>query len=350
MTGFDARDLAVPVIAAPMAGGPSTPELAAAVGNAGGLGFLAGGYLSAPALEARIRHARTLTSGPVGVNLFVPGPSSATPSEIAAYAARLAPTAASLGVGLGVPTEDDDDWAAKLDVVRDLAPEVVTFTFGLPSREVLASLPRSAVGVTVTTAEEALLAHSRGVRLLILQGPEAGGHRGTFDPRAVPSRQPRDVLVALVRRTLPDVVIAAAGGVSDHAEAASALASGANAVQAGTAFLLSDEAGTSAVHQNALSDPDFAETTLTRAFTGRWARGLTNQFIRDHHEAAPVGYPDVHQLTAPIRKAAVTRGDPELAHLWAGTGFRATQRGPAAAIVAALGTVEQAGRLPTDPD
>src|SRR6188472_1491768 len=131
-SGFDVRELSVPVIVAPMAGGPSTPELAAAGTNAGGLGFVAAGYLSADALADRVVAARELTSGPVGVNLFVPQPSAATPEAIEKYTAALAPDAERYDAKPGNPAFTDDDWAAKVDVLLDLKPEVASFTFGLP--------------------------------------------------------------------------------------------------------------------------------------------------------------------------------------------------------------------------
>ena len=134
-SGFDLRALAVPVIVAPMAGGPSTPELAAAGTNAGGLGFVAAGYLTADALAERIIAARKLTTGPLGVNLFAPQPSAATPDGIAKYAAALAPDAERYGAELGDPVYTDDAWAAKLDVLLDLRPEVASFTFGVPSAQ-----------------------------------------------------------------------------------------------------------------------------------------------------------------------------------------------------------------------
>ncbi|CQD18547.1 oxidoreductase [Mycolicibacterium conceptionense] len=216
MGTFDIRGLRRPVIVAPMAGGPSTPELAAAGSNAGGLGFLAAGYLTADALAEKIAAARSLTTEPLGVNLFAPQPSAGTPEQIQAYAAELAGEAQRYGVELGAPRYDDDAWAAKLDLVFDLRPEVVSFTFGLPSAPEIDRLRGAGITTvgTVTTLDEAWLAVGRGIDALAVQGPAAGGHRGTFDPAASPASQSLDHLLADVLAAVDVPVVAAGGGWS----------------------------------------------------------------------------------------------------------------------------------------
>jgi nitronate monooxygenase len=317
-----------------MAGGPATPQLAAAVSEAGGLGFLAAGYRSASDLEGEIQLTRELTSGPFGVNLFVPQPSLATPESIAAYRDRILPDAARYGVEPGQTHPDDDAWNDKLTVVERLAPAVVSFTFGSPGREAAARLQRAgiAVGVTVTSLDELRIALADAVDLLIVQGPEAGGHRGTFDPGGQPDAQPlHALLAALTSNTRLPIV--AAGGLMSRTDVGQALAAGAVAAQLGTAFLRAAEAGTRALHAEALASGAFIETAVTRAFSGRYARGLVNEFMREHSEAAPPAYPELHQLTAPIRAAAARAGDAERLSLWAGTGFQHTVARPAADIV-----------------
>lgn len=337
MSTFDIRGLRHPVIVAPMAGGPSTPALAAAGSNAGGLGFLAAGYLTADALADRITAARGLTAEPLGVNLFAPQPSVGTPDQIQAYADELAGEAQRYGVALGEPRYDDDAWAAKLDVVLDLRPEVVSFTFGVPSESEVGRLRSAGVATvgTVTTLDEAWLAVSRGVDALAVQGPGAGGHRGTFDPGASPASQPLEQLLADVLAAV-DVPVVAAGGLIDADGVAGVLAAGAVAAQLGTAFLLADEAGSSAVHRAALQSPDFTETVVTRAFSGRYARGLRNRFIAEHDGQAPLGYPEIHYLTSPVRRASVAAGDPQATNVWAGTGWRGARTGSVAEIIGRL--------------
>ncbi|OBB61167.1 2-nitropropane dioxygenase [Mycobacterium sp. 852013-51886_SCH5428379] len=337
MAVFDIRDLNKPVIVAPMAGGPSTPALAAAGTDAGGLGFVAAGYLTAETFAERLSAARALTSGPLGANLFVPQPSVAGDDEVARYAETLAPDARRYGAEPGAPRSDDDAWQAKLDVLLELRPEVASFTFGLPSAEEVARLRTAGIATvgTVTTVDEAHAAVRRGVDVVAVQGPEAGGHRGHFDPGLRPPNQPLDELLAAVLAAV-DVPVVAAGGLIDARGVAAVLDAGAVAAQLGTAFLLADESGSSPVHRAALRDPQFTETVVTKAFSGRYARGLRNRFVVDHDEQAPLAYPQVHHLTAPLRAAAVRAGDPQGTNIWAGTGFRSAPSGSVADIMAGL--------------
>jgi nitronate monooxygenase len=334
---LDLRELAVPVIVAPMAGGPSTPQLAAAGTNAGGLGFVAAGYLTAETLAERITAARGFTSGPLGVNLFVPQPSTARALAVERYAVSLAGEAAHYGVALGEPRYDDDHWSAKLDVVMDLRPDVVSFTFALPTADECARLRQAGIATvaTVTTLAEGELAVASGVDVVAAQGPAAGGHRGTLDPAATPPTQPLEQLLYALSVGL-DVPVIAAGGLMTASNVAAVLAAGAVAAQLGTAFLLADEAGSSPVHRAALADPAFTETVVTRCFSGRYARGLRNRFVDEHDADAPVGYPEIHYLTSPVRQASVRAGDPHATNIWAGTGYRKAIAAPVADIFASL--------------
>jgi nitronate monooxygenase len=334
---FDFRDLSVPIIVAPMAGGPSTPELAAAGTNAGGLGFVAAGYLTAEAFAERLAAARSLTSGPIGANLFVPQPSAGTKEEIELYAKALGPEAERYAAKLGEPRWDDDHWTAKIDVLLDVRPDVASFTFGVPSAEECRRLREAGITVvgTVTTVSEARVAMTRGVEAVAVQGPSAGGHRGTFDPGAQPATQPLDELLAEVTAAV-DLPVVAAGGLMTAEDVGRVIAAGAVAAQLGTAFLLSAEAGSSPVHRAALQDPQFTETVVTRAFSGRYARGLRNRFIDEHEAEAPLGYPEVHWLTSPLRQASVRASDPHAVNVWAGTGWKQAKTGTVAEIIASL--------------
>ena len=336
MTGSLLHDLASPVVCAPMAGGPSTPGLVAAVCDAGGLGFLAAGYKPAGAVAGEVETVRAATSAPFGLNLFLVGPCEVAAEALDAYQRSLEPEAARLGVRLGRPRWDDDDWQAKLDLVLDVRPDVVSFTFGCPSPHVLRRLlERNVLSmVTVTSVEEARAAVASGAATLAVQGPAAGGHRATWDPQADPDRTPLLDLVTAVAAAV-DVPVVAGGGVTDAADVAALRRRGAVAAQVGTAFLLAEEAGTNPLHRTALTDPAFEATEVTRAYTGRWARGLRNRFIVEHADA-PAGYPHLHHLTAPLRAAAVAQGDADVAHLWAGTGHARAQPAPAADITRSL--------------
>lgn len=333
---LDVRDLALPVVCAPMAGGPSTPALAAAVSAVGGLGFLAAGYKTAHAVSTELADARALTSAPLGVNLFVVAPYEPDATALERYRQSLEPEAAGLGVELGAPAWDDDQWHAKLELVFDLRPDVVSFTFGCPSAEVLLRLAQSGVLslVTVTSVAEAQIAAARGAGGLSVQGNDAGGHRGTWDLEDEPSSTPLLDLVSSVAAAV-DLPLLAGGGLHDGATVHALMQAGAAGAQVGTAYLLADEAGTNATHRAALRDPALTTTALTRAYTGRWARGLANRFMAEHADA-PVGYPHLHHLTAPLRKAAVAAGDTQVAHLWAGTGHAHCRAASAADITHTL--------------
>jgi nitronate monooxygenase len=322
----------LPIVQAPMAGGPSTPELAAAVNGAGGFGFVAAGYLSPDALRDALHRTRELTSEPIGVNVFVPGSSEADDAAIAAYAATLRPEAERFGVALGEPRWEDDAYPAKLAVLASAGVHTVSFTFGCPTGDVVQQLHDAGarVAITVTSPDEAERAATVGADAVVVQGTEAGGHQGTFGGTAPNHTGLLDALRSIRALGLPMI---AAGGIMTAADAHAALDAGASAVQLGTALLCTPEAATSDVHRRALLDRRHDDTVITRAFSGRYARGLANRFAREHPDA-PAGYPQIHHLTRPLRAAASKAGDPDVPNLWAGTGWPAITEAPAAEIVA----------------
>ncbi len=313
--------LAAPVVQAPMAGGPSTPALAAAVNRGGGLGFLAAGYLTPQRLGEDIETLHGLTDRPFGVNLFVGGGSAADPARVAAYAQRLAGEAQHAGVQLGLPRFDDDWFQDKLPLVRDRGVAVVSFTFGMPPRRAIDELhgAGSEVWLTVTSPAEARQAADAGADALIVQGVEAGGHRGVFVDDDDQSELTLLSALQLVRASL-DLPLVAAGSIMTGSALAAVLALGAAAGQVGTAYLRSAEAGTSEA-QRAATATDSA-TVLTRAFSGRTARGIVNRWHREHGDAAPQAYPEIHHLTSPLRAHGRSVGDPDLINLWAGQAHR----------------------------
>lgn len=330
--------LRVPVIVAPMAGGGSTPELVAAVVDAGGFGFTPGGYLTAEAMAEQIVKTSALTNGRFGVNLFVPGTDSRP--DLADYTRRVAAEAAKVGVEPGDPHWEDDQYPAKLEIVLAQRVPVVSFTFGLPSAADVDRLHAAGTEIvaTVTTPAEAHQAAQLGVDALVVQGFEAGAHRGTLtDDGGSPGGGEEFGLLALVRLvgTVTDLPLIAAGGLVHGADVAAVLTAGAVAAQLGTAFLRCPEAGTTATHKAALAD-GARRTAITRAFTGRPARGLVNRFLTENTADAPVGYPQVHHLTRPMRAAAAKAGDQELVHLWAGQTYQLADELPAAELVARL--------------
>ncbi len=331
-TPLAALGVTLPVLAAPMAGGPTTPELVGAAARVGSLGFLAGGYRSVDELAGQMAAVRAM-GVPFGVNLFAPNPLPVDAAAYRGYARAMAAEARRYGVELPAGLiEDDDLWAEKVDLLqRDPVP-VVSFTFGIAPAEIVAGLRRAGTVVvqTVTSATEALLAEG-AADLLAVQSAQAGGHFGTMTPRRPTPPLPLTDLVSSVRAVVPRPVIAA-GGLGTAADVHRVLAVGAAAAMVGTALLRTDEAGTSATHRAALAERT-RDTIVTRSFTGRPARGLRNEFIDDHDADAPLGYPALHHLTSPLRRAAAAAGDPERVHLWAGTGYRhATEESAAVAL------------------
>ena len=328
-------DLAVPIVLAPLAGGPSTPELTAAVSEAGGLGFLASGYLSAETTRDRIEAVRELSSRPFGVNVFVTDDSSPDPQAVAAYRDRLRAWADQRGGTIGEPQTTDDDWDRKLELLTADPVSVVSFTFGCPSREVIESLKAagSEVWLTVTNPDEAAEARGAGADVLVAQGAEAGGHRASFVDRPGLPVYGLLALLQILART-ESLPLVASGGIATGAGLAAALCVGARAGQCGTAFMLCPEAGTSPAHREALRSG--TETALTRAFTGRLARGIRNEFMDEHSDRAPIAYPQLHYVTAPLRKEARERGDAGAINLWAGEAHQLAEERPAAEMVQSL--------------
>jgi nitronate monooxygenase len=332
------RDLASwPLVVAPMAGGPSTVGLVAAAAAAGALGFLAGGYKTAQAMEAEMEGARGAGVVAFGVNVFVPGRPAADPGRVSAYVGSLGPDAAAVEVALGEPSWDDDHYEGKLEVLLARPPAVVSFTFGLPDVGVVRSLQSlgSMVALTVTTPEEAAVALRAGPDALCLQGWEAGAHRGSLanDDRPDRDRPIHALLAALRARTT--VPLIAAGGVGGPGDVAGLLARGASLVQAGTAFLRTPESGAPQSHKDALADPAFTETRITRAFSGRPARALVNAMVRAHPDAPPA-YPEINNATRPLRAAAARAGDAEHMSLYAGTAYRRAEPRAAGEVVERL--------------
>jgi nitronate monooxygenase len=335
-----ALDLLVhPIVQAPLGGGPSTPALAAAVSGAGGLGFLAAGYKTLEAVGGDLERLRSLlpAGAPFGINLFAPPGHGAGTGAVAAYAETLRAEAERSGTVLGQPHWDDDRYAEKLDLVCAERVPVVSFTFGCPAPDDVRRLrdAGTAVWVTVTTPDEASTAHACGVDGLIAQGVEAGGHRGAFDD-ARPGDLGLLALLQLVRTAVGQATpLVATGGIATGRAVAAVLAAGAAAAQLGTAFMLCPEAATVPAHRAAIAD-SHASTALTRAFTGRAARGIINRFLREHSQAAPSAYPELHHLTAPLRAAARQRGDAGGFHLWAGQTYPLAEAMPAAELVVQL--------------
>jgi nitronate monooxygenase len=334
-----------PFMAAPMAGGTSTPALVQAVQSGGGLGFLAAGYKSPAAMAAEIAAARAMGIR-FGMNVFVPdmaqlSPTPAARARLEAYRTELEAEAARYGVAVPALRFDDDDaWQDKIDALIADPVEFVSFVFGLPGRSVVKALQKAGTAVisSVTSVAEAIAAAEEGPDALAVQHSSAGGHTAAFlaGDAGGPGSGTRSTsttagLVAQVR-TAVDLPLIAAGAIMDSSALREVLAAGAAAAQVGTALVRTEESGARQPHKDALGDPRYTGTAMTRAFTGRFARSLVNEFVRDHQDA-PEGYPAIHHLTAPIRAAASAAGDSDRLNLWAGTGWRSAKEGSAEDVV-----------------
>jgi NAD(P)H-dependent flavin oxidoreductase YrpB (nitropropane dioxygenase family) len=299
--------------------------------------MLAAGYKTVEAVEAEIKSVRE-EGIPFGINVFAPNPLPVDPGSYRAYAAIIQREADPFGLALpSEPIEDNDRFDEKIALLLDDPVPMVSFTFGIPPRGVITALQKanSVVVQTVTTPEEAAQAHDAGADMLAVQAAAAGGHSGTLSPRKKLTPVPIVKLLKQITATVPLPVLAT-GGLATPAAVAEVIRAGAAAAAVGTVLLRATESGASATHQAALADPGRTETVMTHAFTGRPARGLRNAFIDAHEAEAPFGYPAVHYLTSPLRKAAAAAGKPDYVHLWAGTGYRHATAESAADILRRL--------------
>lgn len=314
--------LRYPIIQAPMAGGVSTAKLAIAVSKNGGLGFLAAGYKTSDVLETEIKaciEANVL----FGVNLFVPSNEMYDEVALQTYKNQLEK---DFPMTLPAPKWSDDEWFEKLDLVEKYKVPFVSFTFGCPEKQIIKRLQKIGcqIIVTVTNTEEAKIAYERAANAICVQGINAGGHRGTFQNTDSVNYEPLHQLIIKVKNAV-NMPIIAAGGIMTGQQIKMLLIAGASAVQLGTAFICCDESGTNKVYKQVLIEGHFTETELTRTFTGRLARGLSNDFMKKYKQQAPKAYPALHYMTQPIRQEAIKNENPQAMSLWAGTGFKMIQ-------------------------
>jgi len=328
--------LEIPIIQGPMVGA-SDAALALAVGRAGGLGSLAAGGLAPGDIAAAVAAIRAASGRPFAVNLLMAPRAAPESGLVEAALARLAPWYAELGEPApAAPNQFAPDFEAQLAAVIAAAPPIASFTFDVLAPDQVAALHRAGTYVlgTANTVAEARAWAQAGADGICAQGAEAGGHRGNFLADVEESLVGTFALVATIRAAV-DLPVVAAGGIMDGRGVAAALALGASAAQMGSAFLLSDEAVTSAAWRGAIEAAPDDPTRLTRAFTGRYARGLENRFMRQWRavEREVPAYPVQNRLTQPLRAAAARAGEPDMLSLWAGQGVRLAGRGSAEAMV-----------------
>ena len=330
--------VALPIVQAPMAGGPDSPALAAAVSNAGGLGSLGCAYSTAAKIDAVVAELRRLTPHPFALNLFVrsdePDPPPAEPRvvEIVRSFRRELGLGDEIALGPAPPSFD-----AQLEAVLRAGPAVLSFTFGILTRDQVAALHARRILVvgTATHVDEADALADIGVDAICVQGAEAGGHRGTFLGRFEDALIGTLALVPQVARRI-ELPVIAAGGIMDGHGIRAALALGARGVQLGTAFMLCPEAGTPAPHRQALASELARRTVVTRAFSGRPARGVRNRMTDAFEDVPAAPFPQQQRLTAELRSAATSASRTDLMQLWAGQAAPLARAMPAAELVETL--------------
>jgi nitronate monooxygenase len=331
-----------PIIQAPLAGGGDTPALVAAVCEAGGLGFIGASYLTAEQIGEASQEVRTRTSRPFGINLFAPLPTPDASRDPQPALERVAPFFAELGLPPPVvPVRAADSFNEQLAAALESGASAFSFTFGILPKNAIEAIKGHGMFVigTATTVDEAVALEKAEVDAVVTQGSEAGGHRGTF-------RADFDSGMVGTISLVPQVVdavtvpVIASGGIMDGRGIVAALALGASAVQMGTAFLTCDEAGIPEVYKKAILKAHEHETRLTRAFSGRPARGIVNRFMtefeRSDAPASILPFPLQNALTRPLRNAAAKQGRADFLSLWAGQGVRLARRQVAAQLVKCL--------------
>ena len=328
-----------PIIQAPMAGA-STPAMAAAAANAGCLGSVGCAMMTPESYRAAFEQVRGATNRRINVNFFCHKPPFFDDQKAAAAQARMMPFYLELGLGevpevapINFPFGEE-----MIEAVMGTRPGVVSFHFGLPEQRFVDALKADGAVIlcSATTPAEARDLEARGVDVVIAQGWEAGGHQGFYL-----SDRPAGIgTMALVPQVVDAVrvPVVAAGGIADGRGIAAALALGAAGVQIGTAFLTTAETGVARQHVDALIAADGADTAMTRAFSGRPARGIVNRYMRElaPHEDNLPDFPLMNTLTAPLRKASAERGSPDFLPLWSGQAVALNRRGTVGELVEGL--------------
>lgn len=331
-----------PIIQAPMAGGATTADLVATVCEAGGLGFIGAAYLTPSQITEVSHEVRKRTSKPFGINLFAPVATPDQPANPEAALQRLRVFHAELGLPAPTPPSmSSDPFSEQLPAVLESGASVFSFTFGIPPANAIDAIKSRGMFVSgsATTVDEAISLEKMGVDAIVAQGSEAGAHRGSFMTDFAAAMVGTMALVPQMVDAVKLPVIAS-GGIMDGRGLAAALSLGASAVQMGTAFLTCDESGVSDAHKEAILTTREYDTRVTRAFSGRPARGIVNRFMRevDRPDAldAILPYPLQNALTRPLRNAAAKQGRPEYLSLWAGQGLGLARRQSAADLIEQL--------------
>lgn len=322
---MDLLEIQFPIIQAPMAG-VTTPEFVAASAEARVLGSIGAGYLTAEETRNFIQQVKGLTDKPFAVNLFIPEETELNDSKLSEAKDALQNIQSELNISSHIDSFSTSEFHEQIDVLIDEGVRVCSFTFGLPDEDTVSKLKRSDVYLigTATTMEEAVLAEEFGMDAVVVQGSEAGGHRGSFSDELTLTPL-HELLTAIV--PLIQIPVIAAGGIANKEMMDRALEMGAEAVQIGTALLVATESGANPIYKQSILDAVEGSTTITTAFSGKAARGIRNHFIDAMQDKAIAPYPYQNDLTKEIRKVAASLGKKEYLSLWAGTNVHLSQQG-----------------------
>ncbi|MBD7907465.1 NAD(P)H-dependent flavin oxidoreductase [Sporosarcina gallistercoris] len=334
MTFKQTLGIQYPIVQAPMAG-VTTPDFVAAGTETGILGSIGAGYLTATETRTIIQQVKALTNGPFSVNLFVPDNTPFDQEQLRLAYEALQPIGEQLGMPFWKAPLSEPDFHGQIDVVIEEKPAACSFTFGIPDVESIERLHDAGILLigTATTLDEAMAVQQAGLDMVVIQGAEAGGHRGSFHPDG--PLIPLNNLLAEVRDVI-QLPIIAAGGVATNARMTELMNNGASAVQIGTALLATEESGASIAYKQAVLSASLDDTVITEVFSGRPARGIRNRFIDQMNRSPIAPYPYQNDLTKRIRKEAAMQNNADFLSLWAGTGVQNTQAGTVESIVSRL--------------
>lgn len=340
-----------PIIQAGMAGGVTTPELVAAVSNAKAMGTLGAGYMDAEQMRKSIQKIKHLTDHPFGVNVFFPETPPIIEEKINQANEWLRPFREQLNID-EKPTIDELNhslFEKQIDIIVEEQVPVCSFTFGVPPKKIIHKLKEENIKVigTATTVEEAIINETYGMDIVVAQGSEAGGHRGTF---MGPAENAMMGTMALIPQIVDhvNIPVIAAGGIMDGRGVLAATLLGAQGVQMGTAFVTSLESGAKDQHKDAIINSTHDQTVVTSAFSGKPARGIQNDFIKhmQQHENEWPAYPLQNTLTKGIRKEAAKQNRPEWMSLWCGQNPQTRQQQSASDII--IDIVNQSDKIMND--
>ena len=336
---FQFSQLKIPVIQAPMAGGPNTPELVSAVSNNGGIGSFGFAYSVPEKIIDDLTTTKSLTNGPINSNFFIFQPIEALTAEIQSLALEALLDLPILGdTQLALPKEPFfPDINIQLEAIWLNPTEILTFHFGIPSQSIIEKAHSLGiiVGITATNPAEALAIKESDADFIVAQGIEAGGHRGTFDPNSNDDDLPLNILIEEIIK-VTDLPLVAAGAIMDGHDINNALDLGATAVQMGTAFLTCDESGITAEHREFILNEHSRKTSFTNAFSGRRAQGINNEFMRLMANKTTLPFPMQNTITGPIRQLANKLNNGEYQSLWAGKGYTRARKLPTSQLMFTL--------------